>query len=226
MGNRAVITTLHNYNNDGVGVYLHWNGGRDSVEAFLEYMKLKRYRTPDTDCYGWARLCQVIGNFFGGTTSIGIDTVNNLDIHNGDNGVYIINGWDIVGRLHFDGGVEQSEYEMDYMLKAIDESQPPDERLGSDFFDAEMVPTESLLVGDEVFVFGYDGKPQKHTIIGYGDGSLINGYNLKGIPYTDMYAGFTGIFGANINNYLREKSYRLSKRAEILGIQSLLSERT
>lgn len=24
MGNRAVITTLQNYNNNGIGVYLHW----------------------------------------------------------------------------------------------------------------------------------------------------------------------------------------------------------
>lgn len=44
MGNRAVITTLQNYNNNGIGVYLHWNGGRDSVEGFLEYMKLKKHR--------------------------------------------------------------------------------------------------------------------------------------------------------------------------------------
>ena len=72
MGNRAVITTsefmnLHEdiqFSNE-LGVYLHWNGGRDSVTAFLTYCKLKGYRPPETDCYGWARLCQVIGNFFG-----------------------------------------------------------------------------------------------------------------------------------------------------------------
>ena len=37
MGNRAVITTKENMYNNGVAIYLHWNGGRDSVEAFLEY---------------------------------------------------------------------------------------------------------------------------------------------------------------------------------------------
>ena len=31
MGNRAVITT----EKKDLGIYLHWNGGRDSVEAFL-----------------------------------------------------------------------------------------------------------------------------------------------------------------------------------------------
>lgn len=58
-GNRAVITT----EDKRIGVYIHWNGGRDSVEAFLKYCELKGYRKPEEDCYGWARLCQVIGNF-------------------------------------------------------------------------------------------------------------------------------------------------------------------
>ena len=52
MGNRAVITTRENFNNDGVGVYLHWNGGRDSVQAFLTYCKMKGYREPTSDNYG------------------------------------------------------------------------------------------------------------------------------------------------------------------------------
>jgi hypothetical protein len=85
MGNRAVITTKENFENNGIGIYLHWNGGYDSVSAFLKYCELKGYRTPDKDCYGWARLCQVIGNFFGGSTSIGIDVVNKLDCDNYDN---------------------------------------------------------------------------------------------------------------------------------------------
>ena len=56
MGNRAVITTQEYLTNpDTIGVYLHWNGGRDSVQAFLLYCKLKGYRPPETDCYGWAR---------------------------------------------------------------------------------------------------------------------------------------------------------------------------
>ena len=58
MGNRAVITTISAEPKDStaIGCYIHWNGGRDSVEAFLTYCKLKGYRPPETDCYGWARL--------------------------------------------------------------------------------------------------------------------------------------------------------------------------
>lgn len=128
MGNRAVITTKANMDNNGVGVYLHWNGGRDSVRAFLKYCELKGYRAPSDDNYGWARLCQVIGNFFGGSTSLGIDTVNHLDCNNWDNGVYLIEGWEIVGRMYFEGE-EQDEYDLVGMLKTINDSMPESERI-------------------------------------------------------------------------------------------------
>lgn len=112
-----------------LGVYLHWNGGKDSVEAFLLYCKLKGYRCPENDCYGWARLCQVIGNFFGGELSLGIDTYDRLDCDNGDNGVYIIRNWEIVGR-EFAPTYEQSTYNLRESLEAINEAQPPEEQLG------------------------------------------------------------------------------------------------
>lgn len=131
MGNRAVITASKAKNvaeSNDIGVYLHWNGGRDSVEAFLKYCKLKGYRSPDTDCYGWARLCQVIGNFFGGELSIGIDRCCCLDCDNGDNGVYIIKGWEIVGREYFEGE-EQRYHDLLEMLEEIDNNQPEGERL-------------------------------------------------------------------------------------------------
>ena len=128
MGNRAVITTKENMDNNGIGIYLHWNGGRDSVRAFLKYCELKGYRGPSEDNYGWARLCQVIGNFFGGTGSLGIDTVNHLDCNNFDNGVYLIEGWEIVGRMYFDGE-EQDYYELIKMLRSINDCMPESERI-------------------------------------------------------------------------------------------------
>lgn len=130
MGNRAVITTR----NKDLGVYLHWNGGRDSVEAFLKYCKLKGYRPPELDCYGWARLCQVIGNFFGGELSIGIDKYEKLDRNNGDNGVYIIENWKIVDREFIDWP-EQNEYDLIGMLKSINNAQPEKERLSEEVID-------------------------------------------------------------------------------------------
>ena len=129
MGNRAVITTQEYLTNpDAIGVYLHWNGGRDSVQAFLLYCKAKGYRPPETDCYGWARLCQVVGNYFGGELSLGIDVCSWLDCNNRNNGVYIIEGWEIVDR-RFAPEEEQQVYDLLEMLRDINEAQPPKEQL-------------------------------------------------------------------------------------------------
>lgn len=105
MGNRAVITTEAKE----IGVYLHWNGGRDSVEGFLEFCKRSGFRSPEEDRYGWAYLCCVLGCFFGDGCSVGIERYSKLDTDNGDNGVYIIKNWEIVGREFFHGE-EQKKY--------------------------------------------------------------------------------------------------------------------
>ena len=74
MGNRAVITTQ----DEKMGIYVHWNGGYDSVNAFLKYCELRGYRSPTEDLtYGFARLAQVICNFFGGGLSCGVDLSTN-----------------------------------------------------------------------------------------------------------------------------------------------------
>lgn len=131
MGNRAVITTR----DKNIGVYLHWNGGRDSVEAFLKYCELKGYRTPERDNYGWARLCQVIGNYFGGELSLGIDLYDRLDKDNGDNGVYVIEDWKIVDREFIDWP-EQNEYDLISMLRDINNHQPEREKLPDSVIDS------------------------------------------------------------------------------------------
>lgn len=136
MGNRAVITAskaIDVARSNDIGVYLHWNGGRNSVEAFLKYCKLKGYRSPSDDNYGWARLCQVIGNFFGGESSIGIDNCCHLDCDNWDNGVYIIKDWKIVGRQYNqDDKVKQNDCDLYEMLLKIDKAQPIREQLGEE----------------------------------------------------------------------------------------------
>lgn len=214
MGNRAVITTKENFENDGVGVYLHWNGGRDSVEAFLKYCEMKKYRAPDEDCYGWARLCQVIGNFFGGGLSIGIDKVSNLDCGNWDNGTYIIEGWKIVGRKYFEDD-EQDYHDLNEMLIAIDKTQPKREQL-EDYLTAKEVATADLNIGDEVYVVDYDGKPEKFTVVGFGTEERTNGCPTKGVPYVNKYDHNVD-YSWNPNNYIFDKKVKVTgwKQVEI-----------
>lgn len=207
MGNRAVITSKKNFESNGVGVYLHWNGGYDSVSAFLKYCELKGYCSPTSDNYGWARLCQVIGNFFGGSCSIGIDVVNNLDCDNWDNGVYIIDGWKIVDRKYFDGN-EQTNHELEKMLMEIDKCMPVKEQIGK-YLEAKEIPVNEVKVGDTVLILDYNGNITEHKVMGFGTKDWLNGRNVNGVPYVDLYGDNERGYDWNSNNYIRTETVRV-----------------
>lgn len=108
MGNRAVITTAP-YSDDNVGIYVHWNGGRASIEGFLAAAKELDYRSPEGDrSYGLAGLAGLIWSYLGTDgLSVGIDLCKHLDTE-GDNGTYLIGGdWEIVGRRNYEGYDEE-----------------------------------------------------------------------------------------------------------------------
>ena len=124
MGDRAVITTRAKR----MGIYVHWDGDREHIEAFLAFCKASGFRAPERDNYGWAYLGTVIGNYFGNGLSVGIDTLEHLDCNNWDNGTYIIEDWEIVGREYFDG--EESEADdLLPILEDINKRQPEHMRL-------------------------------------------------------------------------------------------------
>lgn len=207
MGNRAIITTRENFNNNGIGVYLHWNGGRDSVEAFLYYCKLKGYRPPEKDCYGWARLCQVIGNFFGGTTSIGIDNFPQDTGKYQDNGTYIIENWEIIDRKYFNYA-EQNNYDLHEMLLEIDEAQPTKEQI-KEIINANEKLTTKLNLNDTVLLRNFDGAYKKFNVIGFGKDEFVNGQNVKNVPYVNKYCDAYTPYSQNINNYITTKTVRV-----------------
>jgi len=110
MGNRAVIAFE---NMPEVGIYLHWNGGPESVLAFLEETKRRGVRDPADDAlYSFARLTQTIAEFFtrggglaGYQLSIGVGPLSQLDTDNGNNGTYWVGeGFRITRREHAHNG--------------------------------------------------------------------------------------------------------------------------
>ena len=119
MGNRAVITIKEKDvpQEDWNSLYLHWNGGRDSVEPFLHVAKMYGIRCNNDSSYAIARLSQLIGNTLGGTLSLGVGAYKCLDTTS-DNGVYVVEDWEIVDRLNHDG-YEQSEYNFDEFVAEI-----------------------------------------------------------------------------------------------------------
>jgi len=94
VGNRCVITTDENLGQKSIGLYMHWEGNPEAVEAFLWYCNLADYRPPEFDNSGWGGLAQVYGNY-AASSAAGISTLDDLDLQ-GDNGVYIIKDWKIV----------------------------------------------------------------------------------------------------------------------------------
>ena len=133
MGDRAVISNK----SKKMGVYLHWYGYREFVESVLAYCDVKKYRSPDVDDeYGWARLCQVVGNTIGGNLSVGVGIFNRMDTDNWDNGTYIIKDWDIVDRLFTHSKDEKMKDTMFENLKYINNKQPKDEQLKEEELEA------------------------------------------------------------------------------------------
>lgn len=181
MGNRAIIQPQ----GKNIGVYLHWNGGRDSVEAFLKYCKLRDFR-PFEDGYGMARFIQVVANFFGGSLSIGIgEAATEEDLDWLDNGVYIVKGWDIVDRKVWEGYEESNNYDVDDFVKEIDACQPESDRLGKDYFNSAPVQFNDIKEGKEYLVRSFEGDAFRKIKCTCEDGELgyINKYDFF-TPFT------------------------------------------
>ena len=123
MGNRALIAFKQKESvkkkEDVPCIYLHWNGGRDSVEAFLDATRRLGVRKNDPS-YAMARLTQIIANYLGGTLSIGISSVGDWALDFLDNGIYWVDELEIYDRTDtYDGHQEQNSYDHEELVKAI-----------------------------------------------------------------------------------------------------------
>ena len=115
MGNRAVIQI----ENDPLEIYLHWNGGRDSIDPMLVY---EREQGIGSGAYGVARLCQIIGNTLGGTLSLGVAPKGSYS-GDEDNGTYVLDSQlKIVERKGVDHLFqEQNHHDYEEMLAYVRE---------------------------------------------------------------------------------------------------------
>ncbi len=121
MGNRAVIT--FDTNASAPCIYLHWNGGRASVEGFLQAAKAIGIDQGDiTDAQQMDDFADLIANkFFGNPVGMTCyrESYGKADTDNYDNGVYIINrNFEITGRK-FAHGEEISDFKTAEIALAI-----------------------------------------------------------------------------------------------------------
>jgi hypothetical protein len=103
MGNRANIIFKSQNGELSPCVYLHWNGGPESIMAFIAEMLRRNWTRQD---YAAARFCQIIGEYFSGIGADRRDDGHSLGVFNSpsalddatikdlsgncDNGLYII----------------------------------------------------------------------------------------------------------------------------------------
>lgn len=190
MGNREVITSTKR----SLGVYLHWNGGGDSVESFLEYCSLRGFSSSDVDGYGWVRLVQVIANFMGAEgLSVGISQYAADGRENpGDNGFYVVKGWGIVECVYlYEGGSwgRMSMAAARCVLHTVDKAQSEEQRLGG-HIEAEEVPRSTIRPGDTVFVRRVSGSFESYEVVCLDTpGRPVNGWDVSGVPYVAMCDG-------------------------------------
>ena len=109
MGNRAVVS--FSTNNTSPSLYLHWNGGRASVEGFLAGCLDAGYQATGDQKQDMDQIERCLRPFFarnGECLSIYRQPVGRADTDNGDNGWYILDQGTlaITGRLHKRGAEE------------------------------------------------------------------------------------------------------------------------
>ena len=130
MGDRGVITTQKDLDEGGVGVYLHWLGAPEYVCPMLEYCRIRGFRLPEEDSYGYARLVQVASNMSGGDgLSVGVNRLEKLDTENWNNGTYLVRGWKVEKRLYVSDQRPLPECSLDDLI-GIDREQPESQRIG------------------------------------------------------------------------------------------------
>lgn len=207
MGNRALIVGKDSH----VGVYMHWNGGMDSVAPMLEYASFHSAQGLGKEAYdaGLATLVTIANNFteFG---SVYVESVDPEELtedygYEFDNGIYVVDGWNIVGRI---GAPDQEQNFHDHkeMMIAFDKAQPEVMQLGEKFLNGRVIDTKDVEVGMEVFKRGVR-KWEKHTVthIGNPTGEKVpNGYPEHS-PYTGEYPEW------NVNGYVLTDTVRVAR---------------
>lgn len=129
MGNRAVIT--FSTANNAPSIYLHWNGGRASVEGFLtaaRQLGLRHAPTPQAQAEALDNLAEMLARYFF-RCNVGMNVYRlhfaGADRDNGDNGTYVLDqDLQIFARLHHKRGEEINREKTAAIVEQITAAAP------------------------------------------------------------------------------------------------------
>lgn len=129
MGNRAVIT--FSTANNAPSIYLHWNGGRASVEGFLtaaRQLGLRHAPTPQAQAEALDNIAEMLARYFF-RCNVGMNVYRlhfaGADRDNGDNGTYVLDqDLQIFARLHHKRGEEINREKTAAIVEQITATAP------------------------------------------------------------------------------------------------------
>lgn len=129
MGNRAVIT--FSTANNAPSIYLHWNGGRASVEGFLtaaRQLGLRHAPTPQAQADALDNIAEMLARYFF-RCNVGMNVYRlhfaGADRDNGDNGTYVLDqDLQIFARLHHKRGEEINREKTAAIIEQITATAP------------------------------------------------------------------------------------------------------
>lgn len=129
MGNRAVIT--FSTANNAPSIYLHWNGGRASVEGFLtaaRQLGLRHAPTPQAQTEALDNIAEMLARYFF-RCNAGMNVYRlhfaATDRDNGDNGTYVLDqDLQIFARLHHKRGEEINREKTAAIVEQITATAP------------------------------------------------------------------------------------------------------
>ena len=187
MGNRAFIAHQSAPN----GIYLHWNGGMDSIKPLLDYCALvDPYGGFNEGVGGLVTFVTVANNMLG--SSIHIED-NSASLMLEDNGTYWVEGWEIVGREtpeYFTQ--EQDSHDYWDMMMAIATHQPRARQIPLKVITSEVATKDNIHDAERVLYRDYD-EWKEVSIIGFTDDNQ---------PIIDMFNGGKD----NFSNIVRDLS--------------------
>lgn len=129
MGNRAVIT--FSTANNAPSIYLHWNGGRASVEGFLtaaRQLGLRHAPTAQAQADALDNIAEMLARYFF-RCNVGMNVYRlhfaGADRDNGDNGTYVLDqDLQIFARLHHKRGEEINREKTAAIVEQITATAP------------------------------------------------------------------------------------------------------
>jgi len=166
MGNRATVIFTDGNGSFSPAVYLHWNGGPESIYGFLNEMDRRHIRTDQY--YECARFIHIVGDFFDqdevdglslGVTnapkSATLKDLEKVDVDYSDNGLYLVNrvAKPLKMRRFKEGYKKDKSGEMKCFLKEMSGKQVEQEytlAMKSDYISSFKETFEEITKGKEI----------------------------------------------------------------------------